>query len=67
MPHRDYTKIVDQISCFESYLRTLFLLLILLNFVDWDIRRSGDKSLVFPISYFSICSTIKRIFLGWVK
>jgi hypothetical protein len=26
------------------------------------IRRGADKSLVFPI-----CSTAKRIFLGWVK
>jgi hypothetical protein len=23
--------------------------------------------LAFPISYFPICSTTKRIFLGWVK
>jgi hypothetical protein len=31
------------------------------------IRRVADKSLVFPISYFLICSTTNRIFLGWVK
>jgi hypothetical protein len=31
------------------------------------IRRGADKSLVFPISYFPICSTTKRIFLGWLK
>jgi hypothetical protein len=29
--------------------------------------RGADKSLVFPISYFPICSTTRRIFLGWVK
>jgi hypothetical protein len=31
------------------------------------IRRGADKSLAFPISYFPICSTTKRIFPGWVK
>jgi hypothetical protein len=31
------------------------------------IRRGADKSLAFSISYFPICSTTKRIFLGWVK
>jgi hypothetical protein len=31
------------------------------------IRRGADKSVAFPISYFLICSTTKRIFLGWVK
>jgi hypothetical protein len=31
------------------------------------ICRGADKSLAFPISYFPICSTTKRIFLGWVK
>jgi hypothetical protein len=31
------------------------------------IRRGADKSSVFPVSYFPICSTTKRIFLGWVK
>jgi hypothetical protein len=29
--------------------------------------RKGAKSLAFPISYFPIYSTIKTIFLGWVK
>jgi hypothetical protein len=28
------------------------------------VRRGADKSLAFPISYFPICSTTKRIFLG---
>jgi hypothetical protein len=31
------------------------------------ILRGADKSLAFPVSYFPICSTTKRIFLGWVK
>jgi hypothetical protein len=31
------------------------------------IRRGGGKSLAFPVSYFPICSTTKRISLGWVK
>jgi hypothetical protein len=31
------------------------------------LRRTADKSLAFPISYFPVCSTTKRIFLGWVK
>jgi hypothetical protein len=31
------------------------------------IRRGADKSLAVSISYFTICSTTKRIFLGWVK
>jgi hypothetical protein len=30
-------------------------------------RRGADKSLPFPVSYFLICSTTKRLFLGWVK
>jgi hypothetical protein len=29
--------------------------------------RGAAKSLAFPISYFAICSTTKRIFLGWDK
>jgi hypothetical protein len=29
--------------------------------------RGADKSLAFTISYFPICITTKRIFLGWVK
>jgi hypothetical protein len=32
-----------------------------------EIRKGADKSLAFPISYFPICSTTKRIFLGWVE
>jgi hypothetical protein len=32
-----------------------------------QIRRCADNYLAFPISYFPICSTTKRIFLGWVK
>jgi hypothetical protein len=31
------------------------------------VLRGADKSLAFPISYFPVCSTTKRIFLGWVK
>jgi hypothetical protein len=31
------------------------------------ICRGAEKTLVFLISYFPICSTTKRIFLGWVK
>jgi hypothetical protein len=31
------------------------------------LRKCADKSLAFPISYFPICSTTERIFLGWVK
>jgi hypothetical protein len=31
------------------------------------IHRGADKSLAFPISYFPICTTTKRIFFGWVK
>jgi hypothetical protein len=31
------------------------------------ICRGADKCLALPISYFPICSTTKRIFLGWVK
>jgi hypothetical protein len=31
------------------------------------IRRGADKYLAFPIYYFPVCSTTKRIFLGWVK
>jgi hypothetical protein len=30
-------------------------------------RKSADKSLAFLISYFLVCSTTKRILLGWVK
>jgi hypothetical protein len=30
-------------------------------------HRGADKFLAFPISYFLIFSTTKRIFLGWVK
>jgi hypothetical protein len=30
---------------------------------DSAIRRSSDKSLAFPVSYFRICSTTKKIFL----
>jgi hypothetical protein len=32
-----------------------------------QVSRGADMSLTFPISYFPICSTTKRIFLGWVK
>jgi hypothetical protein len=32
-----------------------------------ELRSGADKSLAFPISYFPICSTTKRIFLGWIK
>jgi hypothetical protein len=31
------------------------------------LRRAADKSLAFPIPCFPICSTTKRIFLGWVE
>jgi hypothetical protein len=31
------------------------------------IRRGADKSLAFTVSYFPVCSTTKKIFLGWVK
>jgi hypothetical protein len=31
------------------------------------IRWGTHKSLDFPVSYFPICSTTKRFFLGWVK
>jgi hypothetical protein len=31
------------------------------------IFRGADKSLAFAISSFPICSTTKRMFLGWVK
>jgi hypothetical protein len=31
------------------------------------IRTRAAKSLGFPIPYFSVCSTTKRIFPGWVK
>jgi hypothetical protein len=27
----------------------------------------ADKFLAFPVFYFPICTTTKRIFLGWVK
>jgi hypothetical protein len=33
----------------------------------YRLRRGADKSLAFRISSFLICSTTKRIFLGWVK
>jgi hypothetical protein len=33
----------------------------------FHVCRGADKSLAFPISYFPICSTAKRIFLVWVK
>jgi hypothetical protein len=29
-------------------------------------KHGADKCLAFSISYFPICSTTKRIFLGWV-
>jgi hypothetical protein len=32
-----------------------------------ELRTGADKSLAFPNSYFSICSTTKRIFLVCVK
>jgi hypothetical protein len=35
--------------------------------VSNDVRRGSAKSWAFPISYFPICSTTERIFLGWVK
>jgi hypothetical protein len=31
------------------------------------VRMGADKSLPSPISLFPTCSTIKRIFLSWVK
>jgi hypothetical protein len=31
------------------------------------VSRGADKSLAFPISYFPICNTTKKIFLGYVK
>jgi hypothetical protein len=31
------------------------------------LRRGADKSLAFPVSYFRICSTTKRILLGLAK
>jgi hypothetical protein len=34
---------------------------------DLELCRGPDKSFAFPNSYFLICSTTKRIFLGWVK
>jgi hypothetical protein len=34
---------------------------------EYIVRRGADNSLAFPISYFLICSTTKRFFLGWVK
>jgi hypothetical protein len=37
------------------------------NKLEMGICRGADKFLAFPISYFPICSTTKRIFLGWVK
>jgi hypothetical protein len=30
-------------------------------------HKGADKSFAFPVSHFPICSTTKRIFLGWVK
>jgi hypothetical protein len=35
---------------------------VLHNIINVSVRRGADKSLAFPI-----CSTTKRIFLGWVK
>jgi hypothetical protein len=32
-----------------------------------SLRRAADKSLVFPVSKFPICSTNQRIFLEYVK
>jgi hypothetical protein len=54
-------------------LSELFIVIILLfnptnsALVAVKICRGADKSLAFLISNFSICSTTKRIFLGWVK
>jgi hypothetical protein len=31
------------------------------------VPRGADKSSAFPVSYFRICSTTKRLLLGWVK
>jgi hypothetical protein len=31
------------------------------------LRRGGDKSLAFPIAYFTICGTTKRIFMDGLK
>jgi hypothetical protein len=36
-------------------------------FIVFLIGMGADKSLAFPISYFPICSTTKRIVLEWVK
>jgi hypothetical protein len=46
--------------------------LFLKNLFSWHeerlyVHRGADKYLALPISYFPICSTTKRIFLGWVK
>jgi hypothetical protein len=35
--------------------------------INVPIGRGADKSLAFPVAYFTICSTTKRFFLGWVK
>jgi hypothetical protein len=35
--------------------------------INGCLRRGAEKSLAFPISYISICSTTKIIFLEWVK
>jgi hypothetical protein len=43
------------------------LCLYIVTCMSVTIRRGADKSLAFPISYFPICSTTKRIFLGRVK
>jgi hypothetical protein len=49
----------------KNYRKLNFTLIIFTCSVQ--ILRGADKSLAFLISYFPICSTIKRIFLGWVK
>jgi hypothetical protein len=37
---------------------------VMLCCASFMLSRGADKSLAFPISYFPICSTTKRIFLG---
>jgi hypothetical protein len=39
----------------------------ILTYPGMCIRSGADKSLALPASSFPICSTIKRIVLGWVK
>jgi hypothetical protein len=34
---------------------------------EGTIHRGAGKPLAFPVSNFSICSTTKRILLGWLK